>query len=119
MSDAASPRIEIVPNRHRIRVIHHGITYADSTGALTLKQAGLPDVHYLPRSDINMSRLVPSGQTAHREPAGQASYFHLQTEDGVVENAAWSYEEPPEAAHGIRRYIAFHAERVDRIDETS
>ena len=39
MSDAADPRLEIVPNRHRVRVIHRGITYADSHGALTVREA--------------------------------------------------------------------------------
>lgn len=119
MSDAASHRIEIVPNRHRVRVIHRGITYADSLGACTLKETGLPDVYYLPRSDINMRRLVPSGHVTQCGYKGRATYFHLQTEDGVVENAAWSYEEPLEAASRIKGYIAFVAERVDRIDETS
>jgi uncharacterized protein (DUF427 family) len=119
MSDAASPRIEIVPNRHRVRVIHQGITYADSTRALTLRQAGSPDVHYLPRSDINMKRLLPSGEAVRCANQGEARCFHLQTEDGVIENAAWSYEEPLDAARPIRLYVAFHADRVDRIDETS
>ena len=63
MSDAADPRLEIVPNRHRVRVIHQGITYADSLGALTVREAGLPDVHYLPRTDVNMQRLVRSSLT--------------------------------------------------------
>jgi uncharacterized protein (DUF427 family) len=119
MSDAASLRIEIVPNRHRVRVIHRGITYADSTRALTVRQAGSPDVHYLPRSDINMKRLAPSGHATQCGAKGEARYFHLQTEDGVIENAAWSYEEPLDAAQPIRLYVAFHADRVDRIDETS
>ena len=119
MSAAADPRLEIVPNRHRVRVIHRGITYADSQGALTVRETGLPDTHYLPRGDVNMRRLVKSSVTTVCPLRGQAVYFDLQTEDGVIENAAWSYEEPGEAAFALAHYIAFDAARVDSLVETS
>ncbi|WP_175685031.1 DUF427 domain-containing protein [Burkholderia anthina] len=117
MSD--SPRLEIVPNRHRVRVIHRGITYADSQGALTVREAGLPDIHYLPRDDVNMRRLVKSGVTTVCPMRGEAVHFDLQTEDGVIENAAWSYEEPQEAASALAHYVAFDAARIDSLIETS
>ncbi|KVA73776.1 hypothetical protein BGV67_14505 [Burkholderia ubonensis] len=119
MTAAADPRLEIVPNRHRVRVIHRGITYADTLGALTVRESGLPDVYYLPRADVNMSRLVRSRLTTVCGLKGQASYFDLQTEDGVIENAAWSYEEPKSAALALARYVAFDAARVDSLVETS
>lgn len=119
MSDTAVPRLAIVPNRHRVRVIHRGITYADSLGALTVREAGLPDVHYLPRGDINMSRLAKSSLTTVCPLKGHATYFDLQTEDGVIENAAWSYEEPTEGAQALARYVAFDPARVDSLVETS
>jgi uncharacterized protein (DUF427 family) len=43
----------------------------------------------------------------------------LRTEDGVIENAVWSYEAPLEQAMPIKGYLAFYASRVDRIDQTS
>lgn len=119
MSDAADPRLEIVPNRHRVRVIHRGITYADSLGALTVREAGLPDIHYLPRGDVNMRRLVKSSVTTACPLRGLAVYFDLQTEDGVIENAAWSYEEPGATASALAHYVAFDVARVDSLVETS
>ncbi|MDN7893611.1 DUF427 domain-containing protein [Burkholderia cepacia] len=119
MSDAADPRLEIVPNRHRVRVIHRGITYADSHGALTVRETGLPDIHYLPRRDVNMRRLVKSGVTSVCPFRGEAVHFDLQTEDGVIENAAWSYEEPKGAASALALYVAFDAARIDSLVETS
>ncbi|MGS0893661.1 DUF427 domain-containing protein [Burkholderia stagnalis] len=119
MSDAADPRLEIVPNRHRVRVIHRGITYADSHGALTVRETGLPDIHYLPRRDVNMRRLVKSAVTTACPLKGAAVYFDLQTEDGLIENAAWSYEQPEAAAFALAHYVAFDAARVDSLVETS
>lgn len=46
-------------------------------------------------------------------------HFDLQTEDGVIENAAWSYEEPKEAAAALAHYVAFDVARIDSLVETS
>jgi uncharacterized protein (DUF427 family) len=112
-------RIEITPNGRRCRVIHQGVTYADTHASLTLGETGLPPVHYFPRADVNMARLERSIHTSHCPFKGDATYYHLLTEDGPVENAAWSYEQPIEGAAQIKGYLAFYASRVDRIDETS
>ncbi|PLZ00815.1 hypothetical protein CY652_19350 [Burkholderia sp. WAC0059] len=115
----AGHRIDIAVNRRRVRVIHGGITVADTRDALTLSETGLPDVQYLPRADVNMARLERSDHTSHCPYKGHASYFHLRTETGRIENAAWSYETPPDDVRRIRGYLAFYVSRIDRIDETS
>lgn len=113
-------RIDIVANRHRVRVIHGGITVADTLAALTLSETGYPDVFYFPRADVNMARLERSERTSHCPHKGDATYFHLHTEDGGrIEDAVWSYETPLDAVRGIEGYLAFYAARVDRIDQTS
>jgi uncharacterized protein (DUF427 family) len=115
----AGHRIDIVANRHRVRVIHGGITVADTLAALTLSETGYPDVLYIPRADVNMARLEPSTRASRCPYKGDASYFHLRTEDGRVEDVAWSYEAPLEGVDRIKGYLAFYASRVDRIDQTS
>ncbi|WP_322059909.1 DUF427 domain-containing protein [Paraburkholderia sp. J63] len=115
----AGYRIDIVVNRHRVRVIHGGITIADTLAALTLIEPGNPEVFYFPRADVNMARLERSARIEPCPHKGEASYYHLRTEDGRVEDAAWSYEAPLDAVRGIKGYLAFHTELVDRIDQTS
>ncbi|SAK52763.1 hypothetical protein AWB75_01737 [Caballeronia catudaia] len=115
----AAHRIEVTPNGRRCRVIHQGVTYADTHAALTLVETDAEKVHYFPRADVNMARLERSIHITHCPIKGQATHYHLLTEDGPVENAAWSYESPPDAAAKIKGYLAFHRARVDRIDETS
>lgn len=116
---AGGHHIEISLNRHRVRVIHQGVTMADTQAALTLAETGLPAVFYFPRGDVNMARLERSSHTSHCPFKGEASYFHLRTEDGLVENAVWCYEAPLEGAERIKGYLAFYTSRVDRIDQTS
>jgi uncharacterized protein (DUF427 family) len=118
-SVADAPRIGISTNGHRLRVIHQGITIADTRQALTLVETGLPEVVYFPRTDVNMARFERSTHTSRCPYKGDASYFHLRTEDGIVENAAWSYEAPIDGARQIEGYLAFYESRVDRIDQTS
>ena len=115
----AAHRIDIVANRHRVRVIHGGITVADTLHAVTLRETGYPDVFYFPRADVNMARLERSTRTSHCPYKGEASYYHLRTEDGRVDDAAWSYEAPLDEASAIKGYLAFYGTRVDRIDQTS
>jgi uncharacterized protein (DUF427 family) len=111
--------IGILANQHRVRVIHQGVTVADSLAALTVSETGCADVFYFPRGDVNMARLERSTHTSSCPFKGDASYFHLLTEDGVVENAVWTYETPLEGVRQIEGYLAFYASRVDRIDQTS
>lgn len=130
MADALTPHgspgastgghtITIRGNSHRVRVIHGGVTMADTQAALTLTETGLPDVFYFPREHVNMARLERSTHTSHCPFKGEASYFHLRTEDGLIENAVWCYESPLEQVAQIKGYLAFYASRVDRIDQTS
>jgi uncharacterized protein (DUF427 family) len=112
-------RIDVRHNSHRVRVIHQGVTMADTQAALTLSETGLPDVFYFPRGDVNMARLERSDHTSHCPFKGDASYFHLRTEDGLIDNAVWCYENPFDGVQQIKGYLAFYASRVDRIDQTS
>jgi uncharacterized protein (DUF427 family) len=121
MTNSQGPHtVQVEPNPHRLRVIHEGITIADTTRGFTVKETGLPDVLYFPREDVNMSRLARSMHRTHCPYKGQAAHFHLLNEkDGVVENAAWSYEEPYVSVAAIKGCLAFYSSRVDRIDQTS
>lgn len=120
MPNAVFHQIEIELNPHRLRVIHCGITLADTSRGFTLKETGLPEVLYFPREDVNMTRFERSAHVTHCPYKGDASHFHLHTEAGeIVENAAWSYEMPYENAAAIKDCVAFYSSRVDRIDQTS
>jgi uncharacterized protein (DUF427 family) len=120
MTNADAHRVEVESNPHRLRVIHRGITLADTRQGLTLKETGLPMVLYFPREDVNMTRFERSEHTTHCPYKGDASHYHLRTEEGgVVANAAWSYEAPFEVVARVKGYLAFYSSRVDRIDQTS
>ncbi|MGA7812356.1 DUF427 domain-containing protein [Caballeronia sp.] len=119
MMNTGTHHIEISSNTRRHRVIHQGVTFADTHAALILTETGHDPVRYFPRADVNMARLAKSTHTSHCPFKGDATYYHLLTEDGPVENAVWCYEDPFKNVAQIKGYLAFYPSRVDRIDETS
>jgi uncharacterized protein (DUF427 family) len=109
--------ITIEPSRKRVRVLFNGRVVADTTRALTLKEASLRPVHYIPRADADMRLLVRTAQTTHCPYKGDAAYYSLSVDGRTAENAVWTYEKPFPAMAEIRDHLAFYPARVDRIEE--
>lgn len=108
--------IAIAPSPQRVRVSFNGRVVADTDRALTLREAGYPPVHYIPRADIDMALLEPTAHATHCPYKGDASYFSLKADGRVSENAAWSYEAPYPAMAAIAEHLAFDPSRVDAIE---
>lgn len=108
--------ITISPNPKRVRVTADGVTIADTTHALTLKEANYPPVQYLPRADVEMARLAASERTTHCPYKGDASYFSIELDGKTLANAIWSYEQPFPAMAQIESYLAFYPDKV-KIEE--
>ena len=71
----------------RVRILFAGKVIADSTRALTLNESGYEPVHYLPRADVDMSRLRPTDHTSHCPYKGDASYFSIAVDGHNSVNA--------------------------------
>jgi len=111
--------ITITSNDARVRVIFAGQVIADTTRALTLAEAGYKPVHYIPRTDVNMSLLKPTAHASHCPYKGDANYFSIEVAGRNSENAVWSYEQPFPAMAEIAGYLAFYPNRVDKIEESA
>jgi uncharacterized protein (DUF427 family) len=110
--------ITITRNDGRVRVTFGGKVVADTTRALTLKEASYPPVQYIPREDADMSALTKTAHTTHCPYKGDASYFTIDSGKGKAENAVWSYEQPFSAVKEIAGCLAFYPDRVDAIEVT-
>jgi len=109
--------IAIARSNKRVRVTFAGQVIADSTRALTLKEASYPAVNYIPREDVNMAALTPTSHASHCPYKGDASYFTISVAGRRADNAVWSYEQPYPAMAEIKEYLAFYPDRVDKIEE--
>jgi uncharacterized protein (DUF427 family) len=109
--------ITIEPNARHVRVLFNGRVVADTTRALTLKEASLRPVLYVPRADADMELFVRSTRTTHCPYKGDAAYYSLTVDGRTAENAVWTYEAPYPAMAQIKEHLAFYPDRVDRIEE--
>ena len=110
--------ISIARNDKRVRVSFAGKVIADSTRALTLREASYPPVNYIPRADVDMSALTPTAQASHCPYKGDASYFTISVNGRTADNAVWSYQQPYPAMAAIKEHLAFYPDRVDKIEES-
>jgi uncharacterized protein (DUF427 family) len=107
--------ISIEPNRSRVVVKVGGKIVADTSNALTLREASYPPVQYIPRRDVDMAALTRSEHTTYCPYKGDASYYSIPAGGDRSVNAVWTYENPFEAMARIKNYIAFYPDRVDEI----
>ena len=107
--------ISIEPNPSRVVVKIGGKIIADTSNALTLREASYAPIQYIPRRDVDMSALVRSEHTTYCPYKGDASYYSIPAGGDRAINAVWTYETPFEAMERIREYVAFYSDRVDQI----
>ena len=62
---------------------------------------------YFPPSSVKKEYLQPSTYTSRCPWKGLASYYSLNVDGKVNENAAWYYPEPSEKAAQIKDHVAF------------
>ncbi len=108
--------ITIEQQGSRVVVTVGGKTIADTTDALTLREARYPAVQYIPRKDVDMSALTRSQTASYCPYKGDASYFSIPAGGERSTDAIWSYEAPFEAVAEIKEFLAFYPDRVDAID---
>lgn len=109
--------ITITRNPRRIVVTVGGRIIADTTDALTLREASYSAVHYVPRKDVDMAALEKTDHASYCPYKGDASYFSIPAGGERSVNAIWTYETPYDAVAEIKGHLAFYPDRVDAIEE--
>ena len=107
--------ITIEPIAGPVRVTAAGQTIAESSHALALKEGAMPTVVYIPRSDVLMAAMQRTPTSTHCPFKGDASYFRLTLGDRVIDDIAWSYEDPRPEVAAIKEHLAFYPHKVDAI----
>ena len=113
MSDPGSNHtIDIVPTAGRMRVVVEDHIIADSDDVLILHEGRLAPVAYFPRDDIEMGYFARTDRSTHCPFKGDAAYYTVTVGGEVLENVAWTYEDPLPGATRIDGRVAFYADRV-------
>jgi uncharacterized protein (DUF427 family) len=100
----------------RVTVKLGGRVIADTTNAITLREAAYPAVQYVPLADVDQAVLRPSDHATYCPFKGEASYYSLEVGDDVAPAALWFYPAPYDAVAPIKGHVAFYPDKVDSIE---
>jgi uncharacterized protein (DUF427 family) len=107
-------RVDVVPSDRHVTVEVDGIRIAESRRPTMLFETGLPARTYLPEEDVRMDLLTPSDTRTVCPYKGNADrYWSIPTDDGVLEDVVWAYDDPRPEANGIAGLLAFLDAKVE------
>jgi uncharacterized protein (DUF427 family) len=96
------------------------VVVADTTAALTLREAGYPPVHYIPLTDVVPGTLRPSRTRSYCPYKGDAAYYDVVLPGGrQIVDAVWSYPTPYPGVDAIAQHVAFYTDRVQVTSDPS
>lgn len=99
---------------HRIRIVHRGVTVADTIRALRVLETSHPPTYYIPPGDVAPGLLRPSAHGASWcEWKGAAHYWDVVVKGDVFRAVAWSYPTPSAPFEALRDHVAFYAAPFD------
>ena len=96
-----------------VRAPGSGDVLADSRAALRVLETSHPPTWYVPPAEVAAGAVRRSAARATVcEFKGAATYWDVVTPDGVLQAAAWSYEDPEAAFVDLAGYLAFAPSRL-------
>lgn len=89
-----------------------GAVLGETSAALELTEGDYPPVIYFPRDALAMAFLDASDTKSTCPYKGVASHYSIQTKSVLIEDAAWSYEDPKAEMAQIKGYLAFYPQKA-------
>jgi uncharacterized protein (DUF427 family) len=106
-------RVDILASSRHVRVEVDRVTVADSVRPHILFETSLPPRYYLPLPDVRTELLRPSGTVSHCPYKGTASYWSIDTGQGIHQDLVWIYRTPLPESQKIAGLACFYNEKVD------
>jgi uncharacterized protein (DUF427 family) len=107
-------RVDALRSSRQVRVELEGFVLAEADSLVMLFETGLPPRHYLDRTALDFSHLVPSDKVTSCPYKGTTSqYWSVRIGDEIRPDLAWSYEFPTVELAKIAGLVAFFDEKVD------
>ncbi len=114
LEPSAGHPITVTPTGQRVTVRINGEVVADTDAALTLREATIPAVQYIPLADVKRDMLRRTDTATYCPFKGDASYYSVVTSTGdTVEDVIWTYEQPYPAVADIAGHLAFYPNRAE------
>lgn len=98
---------------NRMRALAGGVEVASSKDVIRVDEDGHRPRYYFPREDVRMDLLERMEKTTECPFKGKGLYFAVRAGETIVDEAAWSYEEPYDEHRDLRDRIAFYDEKEE------
>ncbi len=108
-------KVTEVPLHQRMQVRLNDEVLADSSDVIEVREDKNPPRCYFPRADVTMGRLERSQTTSECPFKGVAHYFHLRSGGQLLDDAAWSYEDPYDEHAALKNRVAFYEEKLSGL----
>lgn len=106
-------RVDCRPTRRQLLVALADTTLVDTDDTLILFETSLEPKLYVDKTAVRMDLLRPSATASYCNYKGTATYWSAHIDDLVVDDVAWSYEDPLPESLAIAGFLSFDPTRVD------
>ena len=101
----------------RVRVVLGGELVADSTHVRLLHPPGRTPTYLFPRADVRTELFEPSARRRADPAMGESTYWTVRVGERRAQDAAYAFNDPPEAAAMVAGLIAFDWDSMDGVFE--
>jgi len=108
-------RVDCRSTTRRLRVDVAGTTLVDTDDTVILFETSLDPVLYVAPGLVRTELLQPSPTTSYCNYKGVATWWSAKIDDAVIEDVAWSYDDPLPESSPIQGYLSFDRTRADVV----
>ncbi len=110
-------RVDCRPTKRGLRVSVAGTTLVDTADTVIVFETALQPRLYVDPAHVRTDLLRRTDTWSYCNYKGVATYWAAVIGDTVVEDVAWSYQDPPPESLPIKGYLSFDATRADVVAE--
>jgi uncharacterized protein (DUF427 family) len=110
-------RVDCRPTKRRLRVSVSGTVLVDTHDTVIVFETALEPRLYVHPSHVRTDLLRRTETSTYCNYKGIATYWSAVSNEAVIEDVAWSYQDPPPESLPIKGFLSFDATRVDVVAE--
>ena len=110
-------RVDCRPTNRGLRVAVAATPLVDTVDTVIVFETALEPRLYVHPSNVRTDLMRPTDTSTYCNYKGYATYWSAVIGDTVVDDVAWSYDDPPPECLPIKGYFSFDAARADVVAE--
>ena len=105
-------RVDCLRSRRRLRVEAAGLVLVDTTETVAVFETALEPRLYVDPQRVRTDVLAQSATQTYCPYKGTATYWSAHVGDEVLDDVAWSYDDPLPESMPLRQFLSFDDSRV-------